>query len=421
MSDPGPDLRRDPSDHAGLLDGVRVLSFGAFVAGNTAAVLLADLGAEVVKIESRERPEVLRMPAYSIGDSAVEPSGVPMTVMQASLTRGLRNLSMDLSSPEARSVFHRLVGTCDVVIENFGARVLDRWGCGYSDLLADRPNLVMLSLSGYGRDGPRGNYLAYAVTISSYLGLASTWGYTHGTMSDYVTAASGALVTVSALAEARRSGTPAYLDVSQIDAVAPMLAGLYASPLNVGHDDLPAHNRVPGSWLSRIFPSRGHEQWLAVDIEHAEDWRVLCAVLDRADLVVDDAAGARVLEPRLSEALGEWAARCSAHTGMHHLQRAGLAAAVVQDEEDLWRDAQLRARNLLERVDQPDLGWVTYTGSAQRWSTTPGRSPVPPARLGQHTRDVLRRWLHVDDRELATLEASGAIFSAEAGAAAGSA
>src|SRR3974390_1308270 len=169
-----------------LLAGTRVLSFGAFVAGNTAATLLAELGAEVVKIETLNRPEVLRRPAYAIGDPVIEPSGAPNTVMYASLTRGLRSLSLDLESPEARTLFHRLVAVSDVVIENFGAPVLDRVGCGYHDLVVDRPNLVMLSLSGYGRDGPRANYLAYAVTISSYLGLAESWGYTHGTATDYL-------------------------------------------------------------------------------------------------------------------------------------------------------------------------------------------------------------------------------------------
>jgi benzylsuccinate CoA-transferase BbsF subunit len=410
MSDPS---ARGPGSSPALLDGVRVLSFGAFVAGNTAARLLADLGAEVVKIEPKQRPEVLRMPAYSIGDSAVEPSGVPTTVMYVSLARGQRNLSLDLALPEGQELFRRLVGECDVVIENFGSPVLDRWGCGYTDLLAHRPNLVMLSLSGYGRDGPRGNFLAYAVTISSYLGLATTWGYTHGTATDYTTAATGALATVAALGEARRRGTPAYLDVSQIDASAPMLGALYTSPLNVGVDDPPVPNRVPGSWLSGIVPSQGEDRWLAFDIEDAADWQILCHVLERPELVTEDPDLARELDGELRQALAEWAGTCSPHTAVQHLQRAGLAAAVVQDQEDLWRDVQLRARDVPERVGHPDLGPVTYSGSPQHWSVTPGRAPVPPARLGAHTRDVLRRWLAIDDDELAVLEASGAVFGAE--------
>ena len=401
------------SDRPGLLSGVRVLSFGTFVAGNTAATVMADLGAEVVKIEARSRPEVLRMPAYAIGEAVTEPSGAPNTVMQASLTRGLLNVSLDLAEDDGRTVFHRLVSVSDVVIENFGSPVLERWGCGYRSLLAHKPDLVMLSLSGYGRDGPRANYLAYGVTVASYLGLASAWGYAHGTLSDYIAGVTGALASVAALGQARSDGTPAYLDVAQVDAVPPVLAELYASALNTGVDPVRELNRSPGSWLSGVFPSRGHDQWLAVDIEDGSDWETLCGVLERPDLQATERDHASALEAPLAEALGEWVSRCSAHTAMHHLQRAGLAAGVVQDMEDLWRDPQLRARGLLDPVWQQDLGCVTYTGSAQRWTKSPGRAPVPPARLGEHTRDVLRRWLGVRDDELESWEEGGAIFSAD--------
>ncbi len=400
------------SDRRGLLSGVRVLSFGTFVAGNTAATLMADLGAEVVKIEARSRPEVLRMPAYAIGDAVTEPSGAPNTVMQASLTRGLLNVSLDLAEDGGRTLFHRLVAVSDVVIENFGSPVLERWGCGYGSLLAHKPDIVMLSLSGYGRDGPRANYLAYGVTVASYLGLASAWGYAHGTLSDYIAGVTGALASVAALRRARSEGIPAYLDIAQVDAVPPLLAELYAPPLNTGVDPDRAFNRSPGSWLSGVFASRGYDQWLAVDVEDGSDWETLCAVLERPDLRAAERDHASELEPQLADALGEWVSRCSAHTAMHHLQRAGLAAGVVQDMEDLWRDPQLRARGLLDPVWQQDLGSVTYTGSAQRWTKSPGRVTVPPARLGEHTRDVLRRWLGAPDDELEAWENSGAIFSA---------
>jgi crotonobetainyl-CoA:carnitine CoA-transferase CaiB-like acyl-CoA transferase len=399
------------SDRGALLAGVQVLSFGAFVAGNEAACLLASLGADVVKVEGRARPEVLRTPPYAIGDPVTEPSGAPNTVMYAALTRGQRNLSLDMTHAEARSLVHRLVAASDIVIENFGSSVLERWGCSYDQLLEDKPNLVMLSLSGYGRSGPRANYLAYAATIASYTGLASAWGYTHGTLTDYISAATGALAAVAALMDARRSGLPRYLDLAQIDAMAPILAELYAAPLN--HLDAPPHqpNHVPGSWLSGIFPCAGIDQWLAVDIEDDSDWNGLCAFLDRPDLETSERHLANVAE--LSGALGAWAVGYSSYGAMHHLQRAGLAVVAVQDAEALYRDRQLRARGFVEQVVQADLGPVGYAGSPQRWSRTPGAAPVPPARLGEHTRDVLVRWLGLGDAEMDALEAAGTIFSAE--------
>jgi crotonobetainyl-CoA:carnitine CoA-transferase CaiB-like acyl-CoA transferase len=400
------------SESPAVLGGVKVVSFGAFVAGNVAARLLAEMGADVIKVEPRARPEVLRTPAYAIGDPAVEPSGVPNTAMYATLSRGMRSLSIDLTFEEARPVFHRLVAECDIVIENFGGPVLDQWGCTYEDLVQDNPRLIMLSLSGYGRTGPRAGYLGYASTICSFIGLTWAWGYSHGTLTDYLTAATGAVAAVAALGEARSNGTPAHLDIAQIDAMAPILAGLYGEPLNSGQDQPVPPNRVPGSWLSGVFPAQGHDAWLAVDVEDGADWNILCQFLGRDDLITADQRWAEEHDRELREALRAWAAGQTPHTAMHVLQKVGLAAAPVQSSEDIWRDPQRHVRGFGETVDQPDLGPVTYPTSAQRWTKAPGALRQPPPRLGQHTNEILRQWIRLSDRELESLAAVEAIFDA---------
>ncbi len=400
------------SEERRALEGVKVLSFGAFVAGNTAAKLLAEMGADVVKIEPRSRPEVLRTPAYAIGQSATEPSGVPNTVMYATLSRGVRNLSMDLQVAEARATFKRLVSEAEILIENFAGDTLGRWGCAYEDLLPHNPRLVMLSLSGYGRRGPRAGYLAYASTICSYLGLGSAWGYTHGTLTDYVTAATGAVAAVAALHRARHTGEPAYVDLAQIDAMAPTLAELYAAPTKLGQEHVAGPNHVPGSWLSGIVQCQGFDAWLAYEIENDDDWERLCGLLQRPDLRARTPEASAGLQADMTAALHEWASPHTPFTAMKVMQKAGLAAAVVQTSEDVWRDPQLNVRRFGEVVAQPDLGEVTYPASAQRWTKTPGAFRVAPARLGQHTREVLREWIQIEDDDLKVLEARGAIFDA---------
>jgi crotonobetainyl-CoA:carnitine CoA-transferase CaiB-like acyl-CoA transferase len=395
------------------LEGLKVLSFGAFVAGNTVGKLLADMGADVVKIEPYSRPEVLRTPAYAIGPSAIEPSGLPNTVMYAALVRGARSLSIDLAVPEARPLFHRLVAEAEIVVENFGGKVLEQWGCAYPDLLEHNPRLVMLSLSGYGRSGPRAGYLAYASTICSYIGLTSAWGYSHGTLTDYVTSVSGALALIAALRRARSEGTPSYVDVAQIDAMAPVLAGLYLEPLNSDLEPAIEINRVRGSWLSGVLACRGYESWIAVDVEDADDWAALCAFLGRTDLIVTDYQNAEEHEPDLRAELEKWASNHSAYTAMHVMQKAGLAVVVVQSPEDIWRDPQLRVRDFPEVVQQSDLGPVTYPRSVQRWTGTPGGIDVVPPRIGEHTREILTEWLGIDEDELARLSSLGATFEAD--------
>ena len=154
--------------HGRTIDQLRVLTFGSFIAGNTTGLLLAELGADVVKIEALARPEVLRNPAYGFGPKlVVEPSGVPNTVMYGGLSRSTRNLSLEMNTEEGHALFRRLVAVADVVVENFGAETMPHWDCSFDDLLAVNPRLVMVSLSGYGRTGPRRSYLAYARTSAT--------------------------------------------------------------------------------------------------------------------------------------------------------------------------------------------------------------------------------------------------------------
>jgi benzylsuccinate CoA-transferase BbsF subunit len=394
------------------IETLRVVSFGAFVAGNTTGLALADLGADVVKVEARARPDVLRMPAYGFGETnAVEPSGVQSTIMQADLARSMRNLSLDMEIEEGRELFRRLVAVTDVVIENFGAHTMEHWGCSFDDLLRINPRLVMVSLSGYGRTGPRRAYLAYATNISNFTGLTTTWGMQHGTHSDYVAAAHAVVGVLAAIAHVSRTGTGVYVDVAQIEALAAVMAPLLLDPLNNGHDTGAPGNTVAGSWFSAVVACQGHDRWLAIELEDADDWATLCGFLELPAL-----ASAPMGDPAAREELGtalrEWALERSPHTAALLLQRAGLAAEAVADNEDVVRDPQVRARGAAVELDQPDLGVIEYYQSPYRLSKTPGSARRAGARLGEHTHAVLREWLAIDDDELAALARADALFQA---------
>jgi crotonobetainyl-CoA:carnitine CoA-transferase CaiB-like acyl-CoA transferase len=394
------------------VDELRVVSFGTFVAGNTPGLALADLGADVVKIEPRARPDVLRMPAYGFGDTnVVEPSGAPNTIMEADLARSMRNLSLDMEIETGRALFRRLVAVSDIVIENFGAHTMEHWGCSFDDLLRINPRLVMVSLSGYGRTGPRASYLAYATNISNFTGLTTVWGLQHGTHSDYIAAEHAAIAVLAAVAHSARTGVGVYIDVAQIETLAAVMAPLLLDPLNNGRDTVAPGNVVPGSWFSGVVACQGHDRWLAVELEDATDWAVLCEFLELPHLA-SAAPGDAAARQTLSDTLGAWARERSPHTAALLLQRAGLAAEAVADNEDVVRDPQVRARGAAVELDQPDLGVVEYYQSPYRLSKTPGCARRAGARLGQHTRAVLSEWLDVDDDELTALARSDAIFQA---------
>jgi crotonobetainyl-CoA:carnitine CoA-transferase CaiB-like acyl-CoA transferase len=393
------------------LEGTRVLSFGAFVAGNTTAAILGQLGADVVKIEAREHPEVLRTPAYAYGEPSYEPSGVPNTIMYASLSRSARNLSIDITTSVGRELVHRLVAVADVVIENFGGGTLDAWGLSFDALRMHNPTIVLTSMSGYGRTGPRASYLAYGRNISNFVGLTYLWDFSHGTLSDYLTAAHAALGTLAALRHVDTTGTGVFIDAAQIEAMAATMPEAVLEALVNGRDPVPPGNVVASAVFSGVFRCLGYDAWLAVELEDLVDWRRCCDLLD-VPVPVATESEASDFGPVLEAALHGWAAERTAPTAARLLQRAGLAAAVVQSSEDVWHDPQLWSRSFPNAFGQPDLGAFHYTGSPYRLDATPGRVDHVGRRLGADTVDVLGDWLALAADEIEQLLDVGAAFQA---------
>ena len=187
------------AESTSLLQGVRVLSFGSFVAGNVCALMLAELGADVVKVESRDRPEALRSYDAPHQQKVYEPSGIRTTALYAGLTRSVRSVCLEMTTSTGRDTFRFLAAHADVVIENLAPGQMESWGCSFAELHMSNPRLVMLSISGYGKTGPLADFKAYASNINNYLGLTAAWAL-DGTHFDFVAGIHGASAVVAAVA-----------------------------------------------------------------------------------------------------------------------------------------------------------------------------------------------------------------------------
>jgi benzylsuccinate CoA-transferase BbsF subunit len=392
-----------------LLTDVRVITFGAFVAGNTAALILAELGMDVVKIESHVRPEALRNTYFLDHPDTREPSGVPTTALYGGLARSVRSVSIELAGPGGPEVFRRLAATADVVVENFRPGVLDRFGCGYDDLRVLNPRLSMLSISGYGRTGRRSSYAAYATNISNHVGLSAAWGHTHGYHFDYVAGYHGALGVLAALRQAETTGTGTHLDLAQVESGATVMMPVLVGHLATGTAFQRRDNVVPGSVFSAVVGCAGADRWLAVEAVDSKDWDRLCAVLEVRAPAEPSAADLDAVRTTL----GEWAAARTPYQAAHLLQRAGLAAAPVQDASDLARDPQLRARGFIVEIDHRDLGRIEYPGAIERTVLPSGGVKGPVPRLGEHTRDVLAEWAGMEGPEVEAFAERGAVWLPE--------
>jgi crotonobetainyl-CoA:carnitine CoA-transferase CaiB-like acyl-CoA transferase len=396
----------------GALADVRVISLGSFVAGNTFAMTLAELGADVVKLESRTRPDPVRARFTAEQAEVREPSGAETTTLFAGLSRSVRDMSVDMKAPGATELFLRLAGAADVIFENFGPRVLGSWGLTWERLRQVNPGLVLVSLSGYGRTGPRASYLAYGGNISSYTGLTYLWGESHATIYDYVAGTHAVVAALAALEQRDRHGHGTYVDLAQVEVAGAALAALMLDGLNGGEYVEPAGNCVAGAWLSGVFRCAGADEWVAVEVEDAAGWRSLCDIVShsgaRADLPPDSR------ERDVVKGLVQtWASGLSKWRVAKQLQEYGVAAAPVQHGEDVWRDPQLRSRGSIIEVGHPDLGRFEYPAPVHRMSRTPATVRRPAPRLGQDTRDVLSRWLRVDDEAMSALLATRLVATSD--------
>jgi crotonobetainyl-CoA:carnitine CoA-transferase CaiB-like acyl-CoA transferase len=409
--DPAP-----PAPVPGPLSGIRAISFGTAIAGALSGTALAELGADVIKIESPARADNLRR-LWAPGDPVVhEPSGADTSPMFANFNRATRSIALDMKDPSSVALFLRLAAAADVIVENYAPGVMQRWGLGYEQIAAVNPRIIMLSLTGFGHSGPRSHYLAYGATICSFAGLTDAWQYPSGVHFDYLSEAHGVFGVLAALAARDRTGRGTHVDLAEVETAAAVMGPQMLDYIVNGRGSERPGNRVPGALLSEVVRGRGDDQWLAVEVEDAADWNALARLIGSAELA-EAAPEPAAPEPAAPEpaapgpdeaaraalggALARWAAERTAQQAMRILQRAGLAAGAVQDSEDVVRDPQHRERHFLVEMDHPDLGVAEYPAPPHRLAKTPAVARRPTPRLGAHTTEVLGEWLDMTPDEAA--------------------
>jgi crotonobetainyl-CoA:carnitine CoA-transferase CaiB-like acyl-CoA transferase len=405
-----------PAPVPGPLSGIRAISFGTAIAGALSGTALAELGADVVKIESPARPDNLRR-LWAPEDPVVhEPSGADTSPMFANFNRTTRSVALDMKDPDSVALFLRLAAAADVIVENYAPGVMQRWGLGYEQIAAVNPRIVMLSLTGFGHSGPRSHYLAYGATVCTFVGLTDAWQYPSGVHFDYLSEAHGVFGVLAALAARDRTGRGTHVDLAEVETAAAVMGPMMLDYVVNGRASVVPGNQVPGALLSEVVRCHGDDRWLAVEAEDAADWRALAHLLGRADLAEaalppdelppSEQSGAALppseqARAALAGELAVWASGRTAQQAMRVLQRAGLAAGAVQDAEDVVRDPQHRERHFLLEMDHPDLGVAEYAAPPHRLTKTPPVVRRPTPRLGAHTAEVLGEWLGMSAAEAA--------------------
>jgi crotonobetainyl-CoA:carnitine CoA-transferase CaiB-like acyl-CoA transferase len=394
--------KRPPAARNRPLDGVRVLDLTWVLAGPYATKILAEHGADVVKVESKHRHDPTRFsPSMRLRpDAGPDDSGYFLN-----FNRGKRSIALNLRTPEGQEVLRELTARCDVIVENFSPGVLAKWGLGYESLREINPRAILVSMSGVGHTGPWRKAVTFADTLAAMSGLSAETadpgeppqGLVFG-LGDMVAANAAVLGALDLLVR----GHGGHVDLSQLEAMAatmgPAVLDRETGPRTAEHPNRSRH-AVPHG----VYPAAGDDRWVAITAQDETQWAAL-----RELAGLPEHRDRRAAENEIDAALAAWTRGRDADELAARLQAAGVAAAVVATGRDLVEgDEHLAERGFYQRLTHPIAGEVRHEGIVARLTATPGALTSPAPLLGEHTEAVLRELLDIDDDRLAALRAAG--------------
>ena len=403
---------------AGPLSGIRVADFTWVWAGPFCTMQLAHMGAEVIRMESVRRVCVLRMlPPWLDGQIGPNRSGYFNQYNQ-----GKRSINLDLTQPEGKEIAKKLVAISDVAAENFAGGVIDRLGLGYDALKRVKPDIVMISMSGYGQTGPESGYVSYGPAQVPLAGMSSLTGYIgsqpmHVGMSygDPNAGRHAAFAVLAALLYRERTGKGQYIDMSQWESTMAVLGeGVMDYTMN-GSQPPRSGNRDPWMAPHGIFRCAGaqtggglpEDQWVSIACGSDDEWRALCGAMGKPELA-DDArfqtlADRKTNEEALEAIVQEWTSTLEPSDVTEKLQQAGVAAFPPMANYMLDGDPHLAARDFWVEKEHPEVGVRKHAGIPWRMSETPCEVWRAAPKLGQDNEYVFGEMLGMSGKQIADL------------------
>ncbi len=407
----------------GPLAGVRVLDFSRLLAGAGGTRVLANYGAEVIRVEWPHYPaaDYLRFSApFKEGQSGPNCSG-----FFNNINPDKRSFTLNVQSEKGKDIVRRLVAISDVVTENFTPRTMKSWGFGYDDLKKIKPDIIYVAESGFGHFGPYKNYRCYGPTAQAYSGLTYSvglpgrppagWGYSY---MDHMGGWYLALAVLLALNYRARTGRGQFIELGQAvigcTLTGPVILDYTVNGRKSRENGYPPGNRA---WHPRTAPHntyrcRGTDAWCMIVCLTDEHWQNLCRAMGNPAWA-DDPKFATMLgrlehQDELDRYIEAWTVTQDKHDLMYLLQRHGVPAAAVATSQDrLERDPQLQARGLYIPLNHPETGVQRYEGNPTHFEKTPGQPSRPAPRLGEDNAYVYGQLLHLSKEEIAQLQAEG--------------
>ncbi len=400
------------------LEGLRIVDFTVYWAGPLPTAIMADLGAEVIKVEAPRRIDPFRVLAVPGDPQKVYELCPPFNATN----RNKLGITLDLDSDEGLALFKALVARSDAVVQNFSPRVMPQFGLEYEKLREINPAIVVTSVSGFGQAGPWRDYVSFAAIGEALSGVSILTGYTnegaliHGVgVSDPYAGFMAAFATLAAVLNARETGRGQHVDVTQLESTIQFLADAFMDFSLNGRARTRNTNDDPSRAPHGCFPAHGDDAWITISVGSKEQWQALVDVMGRPAWAADERFATPLMRHRnrkcLNELVAEWTRRHDRWELTRELQARGVPAAPVLSPSEQLKDPQLAATKFFQHVDHKYAGRHPYPSFPVRLDGAyPAIRKVGPT-LGEDNHDVLTRVLGLDEAEIARLEARGVIGS----------
>jgi len=397
------------------LEGYRVIDFGWAAAAPRATCLLADMGAEVIKVETRKRPDPVRFgPDNLERDPEMDP-------LFHSINRNKLGILLDLTHSEGIELIKRLVRISDVVVENFSPGVMKRFALDYDELKKIKPDIIMISFPGVGSEGPLADVVTYGPSLAGLAGLDSLIGYEgervlgmQQAYADINAALHGAFAIQIALYHRERYGEGQHIEVAQIESlISTMPEPVMEFSINQRNlSTLGNVNRMMS--IHNNYPCKGEDKWVSIAILTKKEWEGFCrAIGDPPWTKRDEFADGykRSLNRKeLDRLIGEWTIGRTPYEAMEILQKAGVAATPCADTEDRYFDPHFQERKVIVDVEHPATGVDFVPNVVCNLSETPGEIRRPAPLLGEHNDYVFGELLGLPKDEIEKLIQEKVIF-----------
>lgn len=403
-----------------LLSHIRVLDLSRVLAGPWGSQILADLGADVIKVERPGKGDDTRAwgpPFVKATDGSDTTDGAYFMAAN----RGKRSITVDLQTPEGQDIIRKLAAKADVVLENYKVGTLDRFGLGYNDLVKINPSLIYCSVTGFGQTGPRASQPAYDFLIQAMGGLMSVTGERDDRpgggpqkvgipIVDLVTGVYAAVAILAAIVGRNETGRGEYIDLSMLDVQTGLLANQAMNYLFSGKTPKRTGTAHPNIQPQRIFDCADGQ--IIIVVGNDLQFKAFCDVMGHPELNDDPrfaTNGERVknqhiLDPILDETL----ASHPRQYWLDRLEESGIPAGPINSVPEAFDEPQVVHREMLRQYDHPVYGRVPQVMTPLRYKDTPSRSDLPPPALGQHTATVLAD-LGFSDDDIEQLKARAVI------------